>query len=72
MAAVSLDEAMSDGLKRCRQGLTLTQEAPVLLEQKKQNGKKKNPISCKSSDCIQVAVDQRSINISFKGSVIKC
>lgn len=71
MAAVSLDEAMSDGLKRCRQGLTLTQEAPVLLEQKKQNGKKKT-ISCKSSDCIQVAVDQRSINISFKGSVIKC
>lgn len=71
MAAVSLDEAMSDGLKRCKQGLTLTQEAPVLLGQKKQNAKK-NPISCKSSDCIQVAVDQRSINISFKGSVIKC
>lgn len=59
-------------VSKAANGLTLTQEAPVLLEQKKQNGKKKNPISCKSSDCIQVAVDQRSINISFKGSVIKC
>lgn len=58
-------------VSKAANGLTLAQDSPVLLGQKSKIGKKK-PYSCKSSDCMQVAVDQRSINISFKGSVIKC